>query len=96
MSGEQGFLLMEVGDADREDGTPRWLRWLHAFDVRLAEGPFPGERLPRHIPGPLVTPLTFGNLREGTRKSRDVIEVRHSATIPPARLTRDEPVADMP
>jgi hypothetical protein len=32
----------------------------------------------------LVTTLTLGNVREGTRESRDVIEARHEATIPPA------------
>jgi hypothetical protein len=93
MSCEQGFLLMEVGDTDCEDGASRWLGWQHPLDVCLAEGPFPGERLPRHVPGPLVTTLTFGNLREGTRNSRDVIEVRHQATIPPASFDADESFA---
>jgi hypothetical protein len=69
VGGEDRFLLRQVGGADRQDRAGRRHLVAEALEVRLAERPFPGERLAAHLPGAVAAVLlhSLGHLGELTR-----------------------------
>src|SRR5215813_7392625 len=83
VGGEHGLLLAEIPDTDRQD-RPVW-RGLVAEppDVRLAERPFPGERLAPDGPAPVAAALALGDLGQPRGHAGRVVQSRHTRTVTP-------------
>src|SRR5262249_44690243 len=71
------FLFAEIPDADRQDRPVRRGFVAEPPDVRLAERPFPGERLPTDGPGTVAAACALGDLGQPRGHAGSVVQSRH-------------------
>src|ERR1017187_1903717 len=80
MRREQSLLLAEILDPDGQDRTIRRGLVAEALQVRLAERPFPRERLATDEPRPVAEALTDGDLGQLQGQRGHLVDSRHTRT----------------
>jgi hypothetical protein len=86
--GEDRFLLVRVGGADRQDRPLRGCFMAKALNVSLAERALPGEGLAANLPRTVDLPVfvdALGDLGEGQCDPGNVVERLHDRPPTPRR-----------